>query len=195
MSREIVNIQVSFISMYLSVIVVWLLILWSRSGRWIVAHGRSLGSGLFMKNNVTGRKPSWRGLLEDALSGAWPRRCWGEQSIEARDSAHLDISWHGGVTYLDVQRQWSSTDCTSPSSQNCLPPTFDLCRSQAGVYFTQVDSSGPTKYVPRSVQVDLEAGVCNRVGLIEFSFYKRFWFLIASFGAARPAISSRYILH
>lgn len=35
--------------------------------------------------------------------------------------------------------------------------------ARAGVYFTQVDSSGPTKYVPRSVQVDLEAGVCNRL--------------------------------
>ncbi|KAH0833481.1 beta-tubulin [Lanmaoa asiatica] len=35
--------------------------------------------------------------------------------------------------------------------------------ARAGVYFTPVDSSGPTKYVPRSVQVDLEAGVCNRL--------------------------------
>lgn len=32
------------------------------------------------------------------------------------------------------------------------------------VYFTEVErTEGPTKYVPRSVQVDLEAGVCNRV--------------------------------
>ncbi|KAG1737147.1 beta-tubulin 2 [Suillus paluster] len=35
--------------------------------------------------------------------------------------------------------------------------------ARAGVYFTQVDSNGPTKYVPRSVQVDLETGVCNRL--------------------------------
>ncbi|KAG6337105.1 hypothetical protein ID866_1979 [Astraeus odoratus] len=34
---------------------------------------------------------------------------------------------------------------------------------RAGVYFTQVDSNGPTKYVPRSVQIDLEAGVCNHI--------------------------------
>ncbi|KAH7884792.1 beta-tubulin [Phlebopus sp. FC_14] len=34
---------------------------------------------------------------------------------------------------------------------------------RAGVYFTEVDSNGPTKYVPRSVQVDLEAGVCNHI--------------------------------
>ncbi|KAG9316066.1 beta-tubulin [Chiua virens] len=32
---------------------------------------------------------------------------------------------------------------------------------RAGVYFCPVDSNGPTKYVPRSVQVDLESGVCN----------------------------------
>lgn len=36
---------------------------------------------------------------------------------------------------------------------------------QAGVYFTPVDSNGPTKYVPRSVQIDLEVGVCNRVSV------------------------------
>lgn len=35
--------------------------------------------------------------------------------------------------------------------------------ARAGVFFTQVDSNGPTKYVPRSVQVDLESGVCNRL--------------------------------
>ncbi|EAU85168.2 beta-tubulin [Coprinopsis cinerea okayama7 len=34
---------------------------------------------------------------------------------------------------------------------------------RAGVYFDQVDHAGPTKYVPRSVQVDLEAGVCNKI--------------------------------
>ncbi|TFK35600.1 beta-tubulin 2 tubb2 [Crucibulum laeve] len=34
---------------------------------------------------------------------------------------------------------------------------------RAGVYFTEVDGGGRTKYVPRSIQVDLEAGVCNRL--------------------------------
>ncbi|KIK95265.1 hypothetical protein PAXRUDRAFT_827181 [Paxillus rubicundulus Ve08.2h10] len=34
---------------------------------------------------------------------------------------------------------------------------------RAGVYFSPVDSAGPTKYVPRSVQIDLEAGVCNHI--------------------------------
>ncbi|KAF8135192.1 beta-tubulin [Boletus edulis] len=33
----------------------------------------------------------------------------------------------------------------------------------AGVYFTPIESNGPTKYVPRSVQVDLESGVCNHL--------------------------------
>ncbi|KAF4570973.1 Tubulin beta-2 chain [Pleurotus pulmonarius] len=34
---------------------------------------------------------------------------------------------------------------------------------RAGVYFTEVNPDGHSKYVPRSVQVDLEAGVCNRI--------------------------------
>ncbi|KAG2122881.1 hypothetical protein BD769DRAFT_1327584, partial [Suillus cothurnatus] len=38
--------------------------------------------------------------------------------------------------------------------------------SQAGVYCTQVDSSGPTKYILRSIQVDLKSGVCNRISLL-----------------------------
>ncbi|KIK28825.1 hypothetical protein PISMIDRAFT_27315 [Pisolithus microcarpus 441] len=38
-----------------------------------------------------------------------------------------------------------------------------LQTERAGVYFTQVDSHGPTKYVPRSVQIDLESGVCDHI--------------------------------
>jgi hypothetical protein len=34
-----------------------------------------------------------------------------------------------------------------------------------GVYFTEVEGMGATKYVPRSVQIDLEDGVCNRVSI------------------------------
>ncbi|EGO24882.1 hypothetical protein SERLADRAFT_468815 [Serpula lacrymans var. lacrymans S7.9] len=34
---------------------------------------------------------------------------------------------------------------------------------RAGVYFTQVESGGTTKYIPRSVQLDLESGVCNHI--------------------------------
>ena len=38
-----------------------------------------------------------------------------------------------------------------------------VCSQQAGVYFNEVRANGCSKYVPRSVQIDLEAGVCNRV--------------------------------
>jgi len=38
-----------------------------------------------------------------------------------------------------------------------------LQTARAGVYFDQVDTSGEARYVPRSVQVDLEAGVCNKL--------------------------------
>ncbi|MCQ6264024.1 hypothetical protein MLD55_19075, partial [Alcanivorax sp. MM125-6] len=34
---------------------------------------------------------------------------------------------------------------------------------RTGVYFTEVEYGGTTRYVPRSVQVDLEAGVCDRL--------------------------------
>lgn len=31
------------------------------------------------------------------------------------------------------------------------------------MYFTEIESGGVQRYVPRSTQIDLEAGVCNRV--------------------------------
>ncbi|KIM39353.1 hypothetical protein M413DRAFT_447286 [Hebeloma cylindrosporum] len=34
---------------------------------------------------------------------------------------------------------------------------------RAGVYFDEITDGGSTRYVPRSVQVDLEAGVCNKL--------------------------------
>ncbi|PPQ72786.1 hypothetical protein CVT26_003315 [Gymnopilus dilepis] len=36
-------------------------------------------------------------------------------------------------------------------------------QSGAGVYFDEIFGADPTRYVPRSVQVDLEAGVCNKL--------------------------------
>lgn len=42
----------------------------------------------------------------------------------------------------------------------------DRCASQVGVYFTEVDHGEKIKYVPRSVQIDLEDGVLNRVSLL-----------------------------
>ncbi|KAG6907049.1 Tubulin beta-2 chain [Tephrocybe rancida] len=35
--------------------------------------------------------------------------------------------------------------------------------TRAGVYFSEVDGAKGNKYVPRSLQIDLEAGVCNRI--------------------------------
>ncbi len=44
----------------------------------------------------------------------------------------------------------------------------DVSMSQVGVYFTEVEHAGQsTKYVPRSVQVDLEASVLDRVSAIQ----------------------------
>lgn len=37
---------------------------------------------------------------------------------------------------------------------------------QVGVYFTEVEHTGEAiRYVPRSVQIDLEEGVCNHASL------------------------------
>lgn len=46
-----------------------------------------------------------------------------------------------------------------------IVPLLTSPSPQAGVYFSEIDasSSGVLKYVPRSVQVDLEAGVCDKV--------------------------------
>jgi hypothetical protein len=35
------------------------------------------------------------------------------------------------------------------------------------VYFNEIASDGPTKYIPRSIQIDLEDGVCNRVCAVQ----------------------------
>jgi len=34
---------------------------------------------------------------------------------------------------------------------------------RVGTYFSEINSSGPARYVPRSVQVDLETGVCDKL--------------------------------
>jgi len=41
--------------------------------------------------------------------------------------------------------------------------TDPLQLERAGVYFTEVTIDSTTKYIPRSVQIDLEDGVCNRI--------------------------------
>ncbi|PSR74248.1 hypothetical protein PHLCEN_2v9992 [Hermanssonia centrifuga] len=61
----------------------------------------------------------------------------------------------------------------------------DVPMSQVGVYFTEVEHAGQsTKYVPRSVQVDLEASVLDRIrsGKIG-SLFRPDTFLAGSTGA------------
>ena len=50
---------------------------------------------------------------------------------------------------------------------NCL---YLLCLGKLNVYFTEVESNNVKKYVPRSVQVDLEVGVTNRVRLKNYTY-------------------------
>ena len=51
---------------------------------------------------------------------------------------------------------WLST----PGTENAHPHNHKV-----GVYFSEVDHGEKIKYVPRSVQIDLEDGVLNRVSL------------------------------
>ncbi|PPQ74603.1 hypothetical protein CVT24_004192 [Panaeolus cyanescens] len=69
--------------------------------------------------------------------------------------------------------QFSQTVVGDPEfasvNSNILAPTpcnFNDGAQQAGVYFDEVTGAsgdGSVRYVPRSVQVDLEAGVCNKL--------------------------------
>lgn len=38
--------------------------------------------------------------------------------------------------------------------------------SQVDVFFTEVNQQGHSRYVPRSVQIDLENGVCSHVRVL-----------------------------
>jgi hypothetical protein len=65
----------------------------------------------------------------------------------------------------DVSRQGSSSATKSQLSFLKTRLLLTLFCLQAGVYFDEITGGpgGTTRYVPRSVQVDLEAGVCNKV--------------------------------
>ncbi|KAF9007507.1 beta-tubulin 2 tubb2 [Cyathus striatus] len=55
---------------------------------------------------------------------------------------------------------------------------------RTGVYFDEIDSGSKVKYVPRSIQVDLEAGVCNRLrGGAMGSLFRPDTYLTAEVGA------------
>jgi hypothetical protein len=65
------------------------------------------------------------------------------------------------IVQTDVQRV---RPIAAPTGTFLSPRAF--CSStmfQTGVYFTEVESTNGSKYVPRSIQVDLESGVCDRV--------------------------------
>lgn len=65
---------------------------------------------------------------------------------------------------------------------------------KVGTYFTEVESSTGSKYVPRSVQIDLEAGVTNRVRPLNSFKYTAFPIYHSdSEWSVGPAVSSRHI--
>jgi len=60
------------------------------------------------------------------------------------------------------QRPIAARARKSPSLSFCLI-CFFYCFCQVETYFSEVNSGSTAKYVPRSVQIDLEAGVCDRL--------------------------------
>lgn len=69
------------------------------------------------------------------------------------------------MSHLDISRNRSPA--TPKGELQCWftknEPSHRRPPIQAGVYFDEVVSGSKTRFVPRSVQVDLEPGVCNRV--------------------------------
>ena len=80
--------------------------------------------------------------------------------FRARADGSLDTrSSTKGLTLCNLNGyEYPRVTCQSPLS---------LLGEQLNVYFTEVENEGEkTRYVPRSVQVDLEAGVCNHVRVL-----------------------------
>ena len=73
------------------------------------------------------------------------------------DSLVIELQWHGP----------SATPTRASLSQTAVT-FFSWYVVQAGVYFDEITaaSGGLTRFVPRSVQIDLESGVCNSVSAL-----------------------------
>lgn len=123
------------------------------------------------------------GILADAPCWAWVRHVWGKRKRSMDDeaiipfwripflmfehvltailSSQLGVPWKGPITTSKGRDTNQLSDI-----QVRLLTTVVSGHEQAGVYFDEVVGNvgiGATRYVPRSVQVDLEAGVCNKV--------------------------------
>ena len=72
----------------------------------------------------------------------------------------LSIKTYRGNDPLQLERV-----CWIRQWKFCIQTHGFVCVEQAGVYFDEITggSDETTRYVPRSVQIDLEAGVCNAV--------------------------------
>ena len=93
------------------------------------------------------------------------------------------------------------THCSWSGRVQCTSYCLDVwltVRSQVETYFSEAQTAdGVTKYVPRSVQIDLEAGVCNRVCRLASCSRNDFStdLCIAAFGASGRLVSSGHIHH
>lgn len=95
-------------------------------------------------------------------------------------SATFEADADDAQMFLAIQGKQSSTDSTSKSRAIERVITILTVTWQVGTYFAEVDGS---KYVPRSVQIDLEAGVTNRVNCLTHKDISRCFNMTIRFGA------------
>ena len=165
-SREVINIQVIFCKIELCV--------WISSWSMFCFIGwASWQSGTPLSRDVCIRTTSswicchdgclWLGrwdFLGDASRGAWNRQVWSEWTLSLK-TCQLIFCFSFNRTTL-AQTLCNSNVCVDFS--NCYH--FSWYAVQAGVYFDEIASGGLTRFVPRSVQIDLETGVCNSVSCL-----------------------------
>lgn len=162
-SREIINIQVCSMHSNFSVIE-------------DVAHRRScnrsgkLATRYVRVLNYAHSSDRFRALLVQVGETFW-QRLLAEHGIDnsgVRDA--LRVVAHNWLTRLVSLRRIAEQILFNFKGWFL---SMHLCRIhhlmgrifQAGVYFDEILDGSTTRYVPRSVQVDLEAGVCNRVSI------------------------------
>lgn len=192
MAREIINIQVSW-SWSLKIAISWSnrLVRLGRTGKINTFHASLQNS----KTTVILRDPlGWkpgrlsshrRFMLIDATwflrlvkhSGepSWPNMVliikeWATTVENPLNGILILRQFYHGTDPLQLERVMNQSVLFSD-----INPLTRPFWSQTGVYFDQVEARGDSdiKYVPRSIQVDLEPGVLNRVScLCKFILYR-----------------------
>lgn len=95
-----------------------------------------------------------------------------EHGIDKSGVSELSCHQHASSSLdsLLIELQWHRPSATPPRASTSQISFFFFSSYvvQAGVYFDEITtaSGGLTRFVPRSVQIDLESGVCNSVSTL-----------------------------